>query len=81
MFDIKQELIKYRQWHNAKINSIELATKSQPKQPEQLHISKIIDYDKQAENEAMAISRSYKGCNVLFDKRLKRGQKHRVGGF
>jgi len=81
MFDIKTELNKDKQWRYMKDNNIELIVKRQPKQPEQKHISKIIDYDKQAENEGRFISRRFNGCNIYFDKRLKRGQKHRVGGW
>jgi hypothetical protein len=51
-----------------------------PKQPEQQHISTIIDYDEQAEHEGKYITRAYKSRTELFGKRLKHKWQHRAIG-
>jgi hypothetical protein len=57
-----------------------LSDKPSNRQSEQIHISKLIDYDNIAGYESSAIKRAFHGCCSYFDKRLKYKSQHRPGG-
>ena len=61
-------------------NKYGLLDRTKPKQPEQQHISKAIDYDIQAEHEGIVMARAYKSRTECFGKRLKKKSQHRAIG-
>ena len=78
MFDVMQTIQRIKQLRYDAIHGLPDTTK--PKQSEQRHISKDIDYDAQAEYEGVVMARAYRSHTMDFGKTLKCKSQHRAIG-
>ncbi len=78
MFDLQKTIQRIKQLRHD--NKYGLPDTTKPKQPEQRHISKTIDYDYKAMREGQNIKRAFSNRTELFGKRLKKKSQHRAIG-